>query len=108
MPRLSQAGEIAEYYLDKVGMSHKLGPYPRRLSGGERQRVAIARALAIGPQFLLLDEPTSALDRELVAEVPETIKTVAREGDAMILVHTSSDSPARSPTGWSSWTRASS
>jgi L-cystine transport system ATP-binding protein len=81
-----RAREIAEHYLSKVGMSHKLDSYPRRLSGGEQQRVAIARALALGPQFLLLDEPTSALDRELVAEVLETIRAVAEEGNAMILV----------------------
>jgi len=60
--------------------------YPQHLSGGQKQRVAIARAIALNPQLLLLDEPTSALDPELVGEVLETIKALAKEGNTMLLV----------------------
>ncbi len=72
--------------LDKVGLSDKLNAYPDQLSGGQQQRVAIARALALKPEILLLDEVTSALDPELVNEVLDTIRVLAREGRTMIIV----------------------
>ncbi|WP_439235103.1 amino acid ABC transporter ATP-binding protein [Lonepinella koalarum] len=82
----SQAQQIAEEKLAKVGMLDKAHFYPQHLSGGQKQRVAIARAIALNPQLLLLDEPTSALDPELVGEVLETIKALAKEGNTMLLV----------------------
>ena len=81
-----EAEEIAKAQLAKVKMDDRLRYYPRHLSGGQQQRVAIARALALKPQLLLLDEPTSALDPELVGEVLETIRTIAAEGNTMLLV----------------------
>ena len=72
--------------LDLVGLSEKRDVYPDELSGGQQQRVAIARALALEPEILLLDEVTSALDPELVNEVLDTIRRLAREGMTMILV----------------------
>ncbi len=76
----------AEYYLDKVGMSNFINASPSQLSGGQRQRVAIARALCMDPEILLFDEPTSALDPEMVGDVLEVMKTLAREGLTMIVV----------------------
>ena len=81
-----QARKIALEELDKVGMTAWANHYPKHLSGGQQQRVAIARVLAMKPELILMDEPTSALDPELVGEVLETIKKVAAEGHAMILV----------------------
>ncbi|WP_096189588.1 amino acid ABC transporter ATP-binding protein [Evansella halocellulosilytica] len=72
--------------LDKVGLNEKYHVYPSKLSGGQKQRVAIARALAMKPEIMLFDEPTSALDPELVGEVLETMKTLAKEGMTMIVV----------------------
>jgi len=72
--------------LEKVGLSDKLDAYPAQLSGGQQQRVAIARALAMEPKVMLFDEPTSALDPELVGEVLEVMKSLAREGMTMIVV----------------------
>jgi polar amino acid transport system ATP-binding protein len=72
--------------LNKVGLGEKLEAYPDQLSGGQQQRVAIARALALKPEILLLDEVTSALDPELVSEVLDTIRLLAREGRTMIIV----------------------
>ncbi len=72
--------------LNKVGISDKHSVYPEQLSGGQQQRVAIARALAMDPKIMLFDEPTSALDPEMVGEVLEVMKTLAREGMTMIVV----------------------
>ena len=81
-----KARENALKYLRKVGMSPYINAYPRQLSGGQKQRVAIARALAMEPEVLLFDEPTSALDPEMVGEVLEVMKTLARDGITMIVV----------------------
>lgn len=85
VPR-TKAVETAEYYLEKVGIKDKLSAYPAQLSGGQQQRAAIARALAVEPAVMLFDEPTSALDPELVGEVLQVIKNLAREGRTMIVV----------------------
>ncbi|GAA1189807.1 amino acid ABC transporter ATP-binding protein [Streptomyces hebeiensis] len=79
---VAQAGRL----LERVGLADKADVYPRRLSGGQQQRVAIARALAPEPKVLLFDEPTSALDPELVGEVLDVIKDLARSGTTMIVV----------------------
>ncbi|MFC9946875.1 amino acid ABC transporter ATP-binding protein [Streptomyces pratensis] len=76
----------AEKLLARVGLADKAGAYPKQLSGGQQQRVAIARALALEPKLLLFDEPTSALDPELVGEVLDVIKDLARGGTTMIVV----------------------
>jgi polar amino acid transport system ATP-binding protein len=80
--------------LDRVGLADKVDAYPAELSGGQQQRVAIARALAMHPDVMLFDEVTSALDPELVDEVLGVLRGLARE----------TRMPARSPTGWCSWT----
>jgi polar amino acid transport system ATP-binding protein len=72
--------------LDKVGLSHKADAMPASLSGGQKQRVAIARALAMAPRVMLFDEPTSALDPELVGEVLQVMKLLAKEGMTMVVV----------------------
>ncbi|UZE51830.1 amino acid ABC transporter ATP-binding protein [Rhodopseudomonas sp. P2A-2r] len=72
--------------LDKVGLSHKAAAMPASLSGGQKQRVAIARALAMAPRVMLFDEPTSALDPELVGEVLQVMKLLAKEGMTMVVV----------------------
>lgn len=72
--------------LERVGLKEKAHDYPRRLSGGQQQRVAIARALALRPKVILFDEPTSALDPELVGEVLEVIRGLAREGATLVIV----------------------
>jgi polar amino acid transport system ATP-binding protein len=72
--------------LERVGLSDRARQYPSQLSGGQQQRVAIARALAMKPDLLLFDEPTSALDPELVGEVLETMKELARTGMTMVVV----------------------
>ena len=84
--RAGEAGELGRELLDKVGLADKLDAYPAQLSGGQQQRVAIARALAMQPKLMLFDEPTSALDPELVGEVLEVMKSLAREGMTMIVV----------------------
>ncbi len=76
----------AKELLDRVGLSDKLGAYPAQLSGGQQQRVAIARALAMDPKLMLFDEPTSALDPELVGEVLDVMRGLARDGMTMIVV----------------------
>ncbi len=72
--------------LKKVGISEKSEVYPSQLSGGQQQRVAIARALAMDPKIMLFDEPTSALDPEMVGEVLDVMKTLAKEGMTMVVV----------------------
>ena len=72
--------------LEQVGLAERAGAYPSELSGGQQQRVAIARALAMRPKLMLFDEPTSALDPELVGEVLEVMKSLARSGMTMIVV----------------------
>ena len=81
-----EASALADALLDKVGLSDKREEYPARLSGGQQQRVAIARALAMDPKLMLFDEPTSALDPELVGEVLDVMKQLARDGMTMIVV----------------------
>lgn len=82
----TKAREIAEMNLKRVGMSFKKDEYPSRISGGQKQRVAIARALAMEPKVMLFDEPTSALDPELIGEVLEVMKGLAKEGTTMLVV----------------------
>jgi polar amino acid transport system ATP-binding protein len=72
--------------LNKVGIHAKAENYPGQLSGGQMQRVAIARALAMDPKVMLFDEPTSALDPEMVGEVLDVMKTLAKEGMTMVVV----------------------
>ncbi len=81
-----KAREKALNLLDKVGLSDKANSYPSHLSGGQKQRVAIARALSMNPKIMLFDEPTSALDPELVGEVLEVMKDLAKEGMTMVVV----------------------
>jgi len=82
----ANAVELAEMNLDRVGLLFKKGEYPNRLSGGQKQRVAIARALAMEPRVMLFDEPTSALDPELIGEVLNVIRLLAKEGMTMLVV----------------------
>jgi polar amino acid transport system ATP-binding protein len=81
-----KARERARELLARVGLEDKLGTYPVALSGGQQQRVAIARALAMQPKLMLFDEPTSALDPELVGEVLDAMRRLARDGMTMIVV----------------------
>lgn len=82
----SEATEIAEQFLAKVGLSEKRNEFPNRLSGGQKQRVAIARALTMQPKVMLFDEPTSALDPELIGEVLAVMRQLAEEGMTMLVV----------------------
>ncbi|MGG3130026.1 amino acid ABC transporter ATP-binding protein [Bacillus pumilus] len=82
----AQAVSEANVLLEKVGLADKANVYPSKLSGGQKQRVAIARALAMKPDVMLFDEPTSALDPELVGEVLQTMKSLAKEGMTMVIV----------------------
>ena len=82
----SEATEIAEQFLAKVGLSEKRDEFPNRLSGGQKQRVAIARALTMQPKVMLFDEPTSALDPELIGEVLAVMRQLAEEGMTMLVV----------------------
>ncbi|HHQ4476900.1 TPA: amino acid ABC transporter ATP-binding protein [Aeromonas veronii] len=81
-----EAEDRAKALLLKVGLSVKAASYPSQLSGGQQQRVAIARALAMQPRIMLFDEPTSALDPEMVGEVLDVMKGLAREGMTMVVV----------------------
>lgn len=81
-----QARQEALALLSKVGLSDKADLYPFQLSGGQQQRVGIARALALQPELMLFDEPTSALDPELVQDVLDTMKSLAKEGWTMVVV----------------------
>ena len=85
MPR-ANAIRLAEEKLDNVGMLFKRDEYPLRLSGGQKQRVAIARALTMEPKVMLFDEPTSALDPELIGEVLNVMKKLAKDGTTMLVV----------------------
>jgi glutamine transport system ATP-binding protein len=81
-----EAETIALQLLEKVGLKDKAKVYPNSLSGGQKQRVAIARALAMNPKVMLFDEPTSALDPELVGDVLQVMKDLAKEGMTMVVV----------------------
>ncbi|PYB69873.1 amino acid ABC transporter ATP-binding protein [Rhizobium wuzhouense] len=85
VPR-TEAIETARTLLARVGLADKANAYPAQLSGGQQQRVAIARALAMRPSVMLFDEPTSALDPEMIGEVLDVMKELAREGMTMIVV----------------------
>ncbi|WP_343553807.1 amino acid ABC transporter ATP-binding protein [Pantoea sp.] len=85
VPR-AQALSEAKALLDRVGLSHRYDARPAALSGGQQQRVAIARAMAMKPSLMLFDEPTSALDPELVGEVLEVMRDLARDGMTMVIV----------------------
>lgn len=81
-----EAEKIARFFLEKVGIPEKADAYPAQLSGGQQQRVAIARGLAMKPKIMLFDEPTSALDPEMIKEVLDVMKTLAKEGMTMVVV----------------------
>ena len=81
-----EATKLSMELLNKVGIAEKSGNYPAQLSGGQQQRVAIARALAMMPKVMLFDEPTSALDPEMINEVLDVMKNLAREGMTMVVV----------------------
>ncbi|NDI33843.1 amino acid ABC transporter ATP-binding protein [Chengkuizengella sediminis] len=81
-----KAEKVALDLLEKVNLSEKANAYPNSLSGGQKQRVAIARALAMEPKIMLFDEPTSALDPEMVGEVLDVMKQLAKEGMTMVVV----------------------
>ncbi len=82
----AEAEEKAMALLERVGLSDRANAYPSQLSGGQKQRIAIVRALCMGPEVMLFDEPTSALDPEMVGEVLEVMKDLAREGMTMVVV----------------------
>ena len=82
----TEAENLGIRLLEKVGLADKKDAYPNKLSGGQKQRVAIARALAMNPRIMLFDEPTSALDPEMIGEVLEVMKSLAKEGMTMLVV----------------------
>jgi polar amino acid transport system ATP-binding protein len=82
----AEANDTALDLLKKMGLEEKADVFPSKLSGGQKQRVAIARALAMKPEIILFDEPTSALDPEMVQEVLEVMKALARSGMTMAIV----------------------
>ena len=81
-----EAQQFAREIIQRVGLSDKTDVFPSKLSGGQQQRVAIARALAMEPEIMLFDEPTSALDPELVGEVLNVMKSLAKQGMTMLCV----------------------
>jgi putative glutamine transport system ATP-binding protein len=81
-----EAQKIAHAYLKKVGIPDKANSFPSQISGGQQQRVAIARGLAMHPEVMLFDEPTSALDPEMIGEVLDVMKSLAKEGMTMVVV----------------------
>ncbi|SEQ19199.1 amino acid ABC transporter ATP-binding protein [Lentzea albida] len=88
LENVAEVAELADarHFLERVGLADKASAYPRQLSGGQQQRVAIARALATRPKVVLFDEPTSALDPELVGEVLDVLRDLARSGTTMVVV----------------------
>ena len=82
----AEAEKTAMQLLERIGLSDKADTYPAMLSGGQKQRIAIVRALAMEPEVMLFDEPTSALDPEMVGEVLDVMKELAREGMTMVVV----------------------
>ena len=83
---LQEAEATARRLLDTVGLGDRADSYPQQLSGGQKQRIAIVRALCMQPDVMLFDEPTSALDPEMVGEVLEVMKQLARDGMTMVVV----------------------
>ena len=83
---IAESEKEADMWLERVGLSDKKFAYPRQLSGGQKQRVAIVRMLCMHPEVMLFDEPTSALDPEMVGEVLEVMKDLAKEGMTMVVV----------------------
>lgn len=83
---INKANDIAINLLKRVGLEDKTNSYPNQLSGGQKQRIAIVRALAMSPEVMLFDEPTSALDPEMVGEVLDVMKNLARDGMTMVVV----------------------
>ncbi|MFD4675648.1 amino acid ABC transporter ATP-binding protein [Lentzea sp. NPDC058450] len=88
LENIAEVADLADarHFLERVGLADKASAYPRQLSGGQQQRVAIARALATRPKVVLFDEPTSALDPELVGEVLDVLRDLARSGTTMVVV----------------------
>ena len=84
--RREEAEKTAMEYLERVGLADRADSYPNQLSGGQKQRIAIVRALCMSPDVMLFDEPTSALDPEMVGEVLDVMKELAREGMTMVVV----------------------
>lgn len=83
---VEKARETARFWLEKVGLSDREDAYPIQLSGGQKQRIAIVRALCMEPDVMLFDEPTSALDPEMVGEVLDVMRELAKEGMTMVIV----------------------